>query len=111
LIGLIRSGASDDAFTGGRDGAIARVELITSAQRQWRWCEEQTRAIVAESFAPGAVVTEVVGRTDIGPGQIYPGGNRYWRRPDPIVLPIRHSGGRGDGRNHPIFSSFRLGVL
>ena len=90
---------------------MARVELITDAQRQWRWCEEQTRAIVAESFAPGAVVTEVAGRTDIGPGQIYPGGNRYWCRPDPIVLPIRHSGSRGDDRNHPIFSFSGWGLL
>ena len=25
-----------------------------------------------------------------------------WPRPDPIVVPIRHSGGRADDRNHPI---------
>ena len=54
---------------------MARVEVITGPQRRRRWSAEQKRTIVAESLAPGAVVTEIARRADIGPGQIY-----RWRR-------------------------------
>ena len=54
---------------------MARVEIITGPERRRRWSAEQKRAIVAESLAPGAVVTEIARRLDIRPGQIY-----RWRR-------------------------------
>src|SRR6516165_5816118 len=54
---------------------MARVEVITGPERRRRWSAEQKRTIVAESLAPGAVVTEIARRADIGPGQIY-----RWRR-------------------------------
>ena len=54
---------------------MARVEVITGPERRRRWSAEQKRAIVAESLAPGAVVTEIARRAEIGPGQIY-----RWRR-------------------------------
>ena len=54
---------------------MARVEVITGPERRRRWSEEQKRAIVAESFAPGAVVSEVARRAEIGAGQIY-----RWRK-------------------------------
>lgn len=54
---------------------MARVEVITGAERRRRWSEEQKRAIVAESLAPGAVVSDVARRADIGAGQIY-----RWRK-------------------------------
>ena len=50
---------------------MARVEVITGPERRRRWSAEQKRAIVAESVAPGAVVTEIARRREIGPGQIY----------------------------------------
>ena len=50
---------------------MARVEVITGAERRRRWSEEQKRAIVAESLARGAIVSEVARRADVGPGQIY----------------------------------------
>src|SRR4030095_8598847 len=53
------------------DGAMARVEVISGIERRRRWSEEQKRAIVAESFAPGAVVSEVARRANLSPGQIY----------------------------------------
>jgi transposase len=53
---------------------MARVEVITGPERR-RWSAEQKRAIVAESLAAGAVVTEIARRADICPGQIY-----RWRR-------------------------------
>lgn len=54
---------------------MARVEVITGLERRRRWSEEQKRAIVAESLVPGAVVSEVARRADIGAGQIY-----RWRK-------------------------------
>src|SRR4029077_324896 len=54
---------------------MARVEIITGPERRRYWSAEQKRAIVAASLAPGAVVTEIARRTEIGPGQIY-----RWRR-------------------------------
>jgi len=50
---------------------MARVEIITGPERRRRWSAEQKRAIVAESLAPGAVVTEIARRADICAGQIY----------------------------------------
>lgn len=54
---------------------MARVEVITGPERRRRWSAGQKRAIVAESLAPGAVVTDIARRAEIGPGQIY-----RWRR-------------------------------
>src|ERR1700734_3337959 len=50
---------------------MSRVEVITGPMRRRRWAEEQKRAIVAESFAPGGTVSEVARRADICPAQIY----------------------------------------
>jgi transposase len=54
---------------------VARIEVITGPERRRRWSFEQKRAIVAESLAPGAVVSEVARRAEVCPGQIY-----RWRR-------------------------------
>ncbi|HZD91204.1 MAG TPA: transposase [Pseudolabrys sp.] len=54
---------------------MARVEVFTGPERRRRWSEEQKRAIVAASLAPGAVISDVARRADIGPGQIY-----RWRK-------------------------------
>ena len=45
--------------------------MITGRERRRRWTEEQKRAIVAESFAPGAMVSDVARRADISSSQIY----------------------------------------
>ena len=50
---------------------MARVEVITGVERRRRWSDDQKRAIVAESFAPGAIVSEVARRADVSSGQIY----------------------------------------
>jgi transposase len=50
---------------------MARFEVITGPERRRRWSADQKRAIVAESFAPGSVVSEVARRADVSPGQIY----------------------------------------
>ena len=54
---------------------MARVEVLTGPERRRRWSEEQKRAIVAASLAPGAVISEVARRADVGAGQIY-----RWRK-------------------------------
>jgi transposase len=54
---------------------MSRIEVLSGPERRRRWSEEQKRAIVAEAFAPGASVSAVARRTDIGTGQIY-----RWRR-------------------------------
>jgi transposase len=54
---------------------MARIEVITGPERRRRWTEDQKRKIVAESFAPGAVVNAVARRAAICPGQIY-----RWRK-------------------------------
>jgi transposase len=54
---------------------MSRVEVISGPERRRRWSAEQKRTIVAEAFAPGASVSAVARRTDIGTGQIY-----RWRR-------------------------------
>jgi Transposase len=38
---------------------MARAEVIAGPERRRRWSDEQKRAIVAASLAPGAVVSEV----------------------------------------------------
>ena len=50
---------------------MARVEVMSGVERRRRWSEEQKRAIVAASLAPGAVVSEVARRAAVCPGQIY----------------------------------------
>jgi transposase len=50
---------------------MARVEVITGVERRRRWSDDEKRAIVAKSFALGAVVAEVARRVDVSPGQIY----------------------------------------
>ena len=77
---------------------MARFEVITSPERRRRWSAEQKRAIVAESLAPGAVVTEIARRADICPGQIY-----RWRREirvgsgfaQVLIAPVEDSAGCG----------------
>jgi transposase len=54
---------------------MSRVEVMSGPERRRRWSEEQKRAIVAEAFAPGALVSEVARRVDVVAGQIY-----RWRR-------------------------------
>jgi transposase len=54
---------------------MARIDVITGAERRRRWSDEQKRAVVAAAFAPGAVVSEVARRADLCTSLIY-----RWRR-------------------------------
>jgi transposase len=84
---------------------MARVEVITGVERRRRWSDDEKRVIVAESFAPGAVVAEVARRVDVSPGQIY-----RWRQevraavagfaPLLIAAPEAVEGSAGPPRGH-----------
>ncbi len=71
MAGRLSTSAKDSVCTGASDGTMARVEVITGVERRRSWSDEQKRAIVAESFAPGAIVSEVARRADVSAGQIY----------------------------------------
>src|ERR1700726_3065328 len=64
-------GASTVAFTGARDSAMSRIEVVSGPERRRRWSAEEKRSIVAEAFALGASSCEVARRRDVVAGQIY----------------------------------------
>lgn len=54
---------------------MSRVEVITGPERRRLWTKEQKRQILAEAFAPGAMVSEAARRAGVYSGQIY-----RWRK-------------------------------
>jgi transposase len=61
---------NDDAKVGYR-----RIEVLTGPGRRRRWSAEEKGRIVAETLAPGAVVSEVARRWQVCPQQVF-----GWRR-------------------------------
>jgi len=53
----------------------ARVDIHVGVGRRRRWTDEAKGRIVAESYAPGAVVSEVARRHDISPQHLF-----VWRK-------------------------------
>jgi transposase len=60
----------DDAKVGYR-----RIEVLTGPGRRRRWSAEEKGRIVAETLAPGALVSEVARRWQVCPQQVF-----GWRR-------------------------------
>ena len=56
-------------------GSYRRVEVLTGPDRRRRWSADEKSRIVAESLAPGAVVSQVARRWQICRQQIF-----AWRR-------------------------------
>lgn len=54
---------------------MAKVEILTGAERQRRWSTEQKRSILREAFSADGSVSDVARRHDVLPQQIY-----AWRR-------------------------------
>jgi transposase len=48
-----------------------RIEVITGVERRRKWSLREKVAIVAESLAEGAVVSEVARRHDLSPQQLF----------------------------------------
>lgn len=55
--------------------SFRRVEVLTGAERRRRWSAAEKAAIVAESFAPGAVSSAIALRHGLHRNQLY-----AWRR-------------------------------
>jgi transposase len=55
--------------------SFGRVEVLTGPERRRRWSAEEKAAIVAESFAPGAVSSAIALRHGLHRNQLY-----AWRR-------------------------------
>ena len=58
-----------------RGGEYQRVEVLTGPGRRRTWDEATKARVVAESYAPGAVVSAVARRWQIAPQQLF-----TWRR-------------------------------
>jgi transposase len=66
-------------------GPRGRVEIRSGVGRRRRWSEEEKGRIVAESFAPSAVVSEVARRHEISPQHLF--GWRKAARAGRLALP------------------------
>ena|ERR1017187_353323 len=72
-----------------------RIEIRTGVGRRRRWSDERKGRIVAESYAPGAIVSEVARRHEMSPQHLF-----AWRKAaragglplpvdaDPMFVPI-----------------------
>ena len=76
---------------------VRRLEVITGALGRRRWSAEAKARIVAESLAPGVVISEVARRHDLRPQQLFAW--RHQARQGRLVLPaggaVVRAGGRG----------------
>ena len=52
-------------------GPRGRVDIQVGAGRRRRWSDESKGRMVAESYAPGAVVSEVARQNDISPQHLF----------------------------------------
>lgn len=75
-----------------RKGEFRRVEVITGVGRRRQWPEEVKARIVMESFADGAVISEVAERHGLRPQQLF-GWRRKFRQslppseaPEPVIF-------------------------
>ena len=62
---------SDDTQPERQGERLQRIEVITGVERRRTWSLEEKVEIVAESFAEGAVVSEVARRHGISPQQLF----------------------------------------
>ena len=54
---------------------MRRVEIITGRERRRRWSAEEKARLVAEAFAPGAIISHVARRHDVAESCLY-----AWRK-------------------------------
>jgi transposase len=60
----------------------SRVDIRVGAGRRCRWRDEEKSRIVSESYAPGAIVSEVARPHEISPQRLF-----AWRTHWTLVLP------------------------
>lgn len=56
---------------------VRRVEVITGAERRRDWTPEKKRAILAESFEDGVVISDVARRHGLRPQQLFTWRNQF----------------------------------
>jgi transposase len=54
-----------------KPGRLQRIEVITGVERRRKWSQAEKLAVVVESLAEGAVVSEVARRHGISPQQLF----------------------------------------
>jgi transposase len=69
---------SDDTKDVSTAACPRRIEVITGVERRRKWSAQEKAAIVAESLAEGAVVSEVARRHGLSPQQLF-GWRSRWR--------------------------------
>ena len=62
---------SDDIKEVSATARPQRIEVITGVERRRKWSAQEKAAIVAESLAEGAVVSEVARRHGLSPQQLF----------------------------------------
>lgn len=62
---------SDDTKEVSATARPQRIEVITGVERRRKWSAQEKMAIVAESLAEGAVVSEVARRHGLSPQQVF----------------------------------------
>jgi transposase len=62
---------SDDTKEVSATARPRRIEVITGVERRRKWSAQEKAAIVAESLAEGAVVSEVARRHGLNPQQVF----------------------------------------
>jgi transposase len=62
---------SDDTTEVSSTARPRRIEVITGVERRRKWSAQEKAAIVAESLAEGAVVSEVARRHGLSPQQLF----------------------------------------
>ena len=76
----------DDVNDGAKGRGYRRIEVLTGPGRRRKWSDDDKARIVAETLAPGAVVTEVARRWQVCPQQVFD-----WRRQARIAEPVTTS--------------------
>jgi transposase len=69
---------------------VERVEIVAGKECRRRWTDEERRRLVAEAFAPGAVVAHVARRRGVAESCFYAWRKRYTNdgRDRPRLIPV-----------------------
>ena len=83
----------EDSHQGGHQAkGYRRIELITGEARRRRWTAEEKAQILAESFQPGAGVSEVARRHGVNRGLLWTWRHEARKRgaiPEQVFVPLR----------------------
>jgi transposase-like protein len=71
---------SDDTRQVSASARPRRIEVITGVERRRKWSAQEEVAIVAESLAEGAVISEVARRHGLSPQQLFGWSRAYGPR-------------------------------